>query len=253
MNNQISILKKILTNSKQIIAFTGAGLSTESGIPTYRGAGGLWTKYDPAIYANINYFLHDSTYYWNFFKDVRYPIIKKAKPNMAHYALVELEKQGKLKQVITQNIDGLHQIAGQLNVIELHGNTRQILCMECNKFFSIDNVYRKLGKELPPKCTCGGRLKPNVVFFGESLPEKALIEAEYYAKNCDIILVIGSSLVVYPAAQIPMIAKDNGALFALINIDSTPLDNIADIVINKNASKILSDIIYDKNSKKYQN
>ena len=125
--------------------------------------------------------------------------------------------------------------------------------MECNKFFSIDNVYRQLEKEIPPKCTCGGRLKPNVVFFGESLPEKVLIEAEYYAKNCDMILVIGSSLVVYPAAQIPMIAKDNGALFAIINIDSTPLDNIADIVINNNASTILSEIIYDKNSKKYQN
>jgi NAD-dependent deacetylase len=240
MDKQISELKKIVTNSKQLIAFTVAGLSTESGIPTYRGAGGLWTKYDPAIYADINYFLQDSSYYWNFFREVRHPIIKKAKPNAAHYALVELEKQGKLRQVITQNIDGLHQMAGQSNVIELHGNTRKILCMECDKVFSMDKVYRRLEKEFPPKCTCGGRLKPNVVFFGEALPEKVLIEADYAAQNCDIFLVVGSSLVVYPAASIPKIAKRNGAILVIINVDSTPLDDIADLVIHESASKVLS-------------
>jgi NAD-dependent deacetylase len=245
MNKRLYELKKNLLNSKKIIAFTGAGLSAESGIPTYRGTGGLWTKYNPNIYANINVFLQDSTYYWNFFKNVRYNILKMAKPNTAHYALVKLEKMGILKLVITQNIDGLHKIAGQSNIIELHGNNRYISCMDCKKVYLMEEVYENLKKELPPKCICGGNLKPNVVFFGETLPEKELFEAKSSAKDCDMFLVIGSSLVVYPASQIPVIAKYNGALLGIINIDTTPLDNIADFVINENASEILSEIIND--------
>ena len=126
-------LAKDIKDVKIIAAFTGAGISAESGIPTYRGEGGLWTKYDPSKYASISYFLQNPSYYWNFFKDVRYPILKKVKPNKAHEALFELENIGKLKTVITQNIDGLHQEAGSSSVIELHGTTRTIICVDCSE------------------------------------------------------------------------------------------------------------------------
>jgi len=240
MDEKISELKKIIATSDQIVAFTGAGFSAESGISTFRGAGGLWSKYDPDIYANINIFMQDSTYYWNFFKDERYPVIKKAKPNDGHYVLVELEKLGKLYRVITQNIDGLHQEAGNSDVIELHGTTRKINCLSCGKNYTMDETYKKLQKELPPKCNCGGNLKTGTVLFGEPLPQVALEMAKLAATNCDLFLVLGSSLVVYPAASMPRIAKKNGAALVIINIDPTPMDEMADIVINKSASKVLS-------------
>lgn len=240
MEEAISKLKKFVSTSDQIVAFTGAGFSAESGISTFRGAGGIWSKYDPSIYADINIFMQDSTYYWNFFRDERYPVIKKAKPNDGHYALVELEKRGKLYRVITQNIDGLHQEAGQSDVIELHGNTRKVNCLNCEKTYTMDEAYKKLQKELPPRCSCGGVLKPGTILFGEPLPQHALDMAMLASKNCDMFLVLGSSLVVYPAASMPKIAKRNGATLVIINIDPTPLDDIADLVISGSASKVLS-------------
>jgi NAD-dependent deacetylase len=243
MREKIYKLKKIISKSKKIIAFTGAGFSAESGISTFRGAGGLWSKYDPAIYANINYFNKDPTYYWNFFKDERYPVIKNAKPNDGHYSLVKLENQGKIDRIITQNIDGLHQISGSSEVIELHGNTRKIFCMNCDKTYSIDKIFNKLKYELPPKCSCGGILKPGTVLFGEPIPKNALNKAILSAQNCDLFIVLGSSLIVYPAASIPRIAKKNGAILVIVNIDPTPLDYIADLVIHDRASKVLSILI----------
>ena len=243
MDELISELKKLISNSDQIVAFTGAGFSAESGISTFRGAGGLWSKYDPSIYADINHFRKDPSYYWSFFRDERYPVIKKAKPNAGHHALVELEKRGKLYRVITQNIDGLHQVAGSSDVIELHGNTRKIFCTGCNKTYSMDEAYEQLKKELPPKCSCGAILKPGTVLFGESLPRAALNMALLASKNCDMFLVLGSSLVVHPAASMPRLAKRNGAALVIINIDPTPMDDMADIVINESASKVLSTVI----------
>jgi NAD-dependent deacetylase len=243
MSEKIYKLKKIISTSKKIIAFTGAGFSAESGISTFRGAGGLWSKYDPAIYANINYFNKDPSYYWNFFKDERYPVIKNAKPNDGHYALVKLENQGKIYQIITQNIDGLHQISGSSEVIELHGNTRKIFCMNCDKAYSIDKIFKQLKYELPPICSCGGILKPGTVLFGEPIPKNVLDMAIHSAQNCDMFLVLGSSLVVYPAASIPRLAKKNGAILVIINIDQTPLDDMADLVIHDRASKILLRLI----------
>ena len=243
MKETISKLKKFVSTSDQIVAFTGAGFSAESGISTFRGAGGLWSKYDPSIYADINVFMQDSTYYLNFFRDERYPVIKKAKPNDGHYALVELEKRGKLYRVITQNIDGLHRVAGQSDVIELHGNTRKVNCLNCDKTYTMDEAYKILQKELPPRCSCGGVLKPGTILFGEPLPQVALDMAMLASKNCDMFLVLGSSLVVYPAASMPKIAKRNGATLVIINIDPTPLDDTADLVINGSASKVLSALI----------
>lgn len=243
MDDKKKSLKEIIGNSKQLVAFTGAGLSAESGIPTYRGAGGLWNRYDPSLYANYDYFLENPSYYWQFFRDIRYPSLKPAKPNAAHHALVELENQGILFQTITQNIDGLHQMAGQSKVCELHGNTRKIVCMDCKKKFPMEEIFEQIKKELPPHCTCGGFLKPDVVLFGEPLPQKALNDAWEAVQICDTFLVIGSSLLVYPAAQIPVAAKEKGAILVIINIDETPLDYRANLVIHKNASEVLSETI----------
>lgn len=242
MDEKINRLQDIILKSKSLVAFTGAGISTDSGIPAYRGAGGIWNKYDPSKYANVQYFLKDPSYYWNFFKDVRYPSLKQAQPNAAHYALVELEKRGILSLVITQNIDGLHQVAGQAKVCELHGNTRHIVCLECSKKYPMDQVAKQLEKELPPHCPCGGLLRPDVVFFGEALPQEALNKAYQVSQECDTFLVVGSSLVVYPAAQIPKTAKEKGAILVIINIDETPLDYNADLIIHKKAAEVLANI-----------
>lgn len=241
--DNIEALAADIKNAKRISAFTGAGISAESGIPTYRGEGGLWIKYDPGKYASISYFLQDPSYYWNFFKDVRYPILKKVRPNKAHLALAELESAGNLRTVITQNIDGLHQKAGSSSVIELHGTTRTIVCMDCAKKYTLEEAFTKLEKQIPPQCSgCSGILRPDVVFFGESLDPDVLRRAYEESTSADLLLAVGSSLVVYPAADIPMRAKQAGALLAIINKDSTPLDPMADYVIHESAGKILSQI-----------
>lgn len=242
--DNIKALASDIQNAQNIVAFTGAGISSESGIPTYRGEGGLWTKYDPNKYASIGYFLQNPSYYWNFFKDVRYPILKKVKPNKAHRAIAEIERIGNLKTVITQNIDGLHQEAGSSSVIELHGTTRTIICMDCSKKYTIGEAFEKLGNQIPPLCSkCNGILRPDVIFFGEMLDPEILRDAYAAAASCDLLLAVGSSLVVYPAADIPLRAKQAGAKLAIINIDSTPLDSMADYVINDAAGKVLPQIV----------
>lgn len=240
MDDRVTQFRDIIRGSKRLVAFTGAGLSAESGIPTYRGAGGLWSKYDPSKYASIRYFMQDPAYYWNFFREDRYPMLHKARPNLAHQTLVKLEKSGVLSQVITQNIDGLHQQAGQSQVCELHGNTRNIKCLACHKIYPMEEIYRRLNTTFPPVCSCGGMLKPDVVMFGESLPKEALETAWQAARECDVFLVVGSSLVVYPAAQIPVVAKENGARLVIVNVDPTPLNSLADLVINRRATEVLS-------------
>jgi len=239
----IDELKKMILESKKIVVLTGAGFSSDSGIPTYRGTGGLWSKYDPSIYADYNNFLRDSTYYWNFFKDERYPMMIKAKPNTGHFALVKLHKQGNLYKLITQNIDGLHQVAGIPDVIELHGTTRSFRCMSCDNRFSMGEVYKKIKHEFPPKCPCNGNLRPDTIMFGEPLPQPALEEAMFAARHCNLFLVLGSSLVVNPAAQLPIIAKENNAKLAIVNIDPTPLDKLADLVLNKKITGVLKQLI----------
>ncbi len=244
MRDSIKAVASDIKTSKHIVVFTGAGISVESGIPAYRGENGLWSKYDPNLYANITYFLQDPSYYWNFFREVRYPMLKKVKPNKAHLALAELETVGNLKTVITQNIDGLHQEAGSSSVIELHGTTRIIYCLNCSQEYCMDEVFSMLEAQIPPFCSeCKGKLRPAVVFFGESLDPQVLQLAFEEAENCDFLLAVGSSLVVHPAADIPRIAKQRGAALAIINKQETPLDTFADYVINDEAGKILPQII----------
>lgn len=244
MKDRIEDIASDVKKSKYMVTFTGAGISSESGIPTYRGEEGLWHKYDPNLYANINHFLQDPSYYWNFFRDVRYPMLRKVKPNKGHLALAEIEKIGNLKTVITQNIDGLHQEAGSSSVVELHGTTRVIYCMKCSQEYTMDEVFSILEVEIPPLCSkCKGKLRPAVVFFGEALNPQILRSAYAEAERCDFLLVVGSSLVVYPASDIPLRAKRMDATLAIINKEKTPLDYLADYVINDEAGKVLPQVV----------
>jgi NAD-dependent deacetylase len=233
-----------IMKSQHVVALTGAGISSESGIPTYRGAGGLWTKYDPDRYANIHYFKEDPSYYWSFFRDVRYPMLKSVVPNKAHLALAEMEQTGYMQTVITQNIDGLHQEAGSTSVIELHGTTRIITCTNCGEEYPMEVVFPILDEEIPPLCQeCQGVLRPAVIFFGEPLNPDVIVRAYEEADCCDFLLVVGSSLVVYPAADLPVTAKQHGAGLAIINKDPTPMDHLADYVFHEEAGTVLPRIV----------
>jgi NAD-dependent deacetylase len=233
--------RALVRDASRVAAFTGAGISAESGIPTYRDSNdSLWQKYDAEKIAHIDYFMRNPTEYWHFFQDARYRVMSRAKPNPGHAALAAMEKAGKLRCVITQNIDGLHQMAGSQQVTELHGNTRRIKCLSCGKNHGFDEIYELLQKELPPPCkACGGMLKPDVVFFGEALPEAAFSSAVQAADECDLLISIGSSLVVYPAALLPERAKAGGAGLIIVNKTPTPFDPIADAVVRAAASEVL--------------
>ena len=241
----VAELRSMIDNANRIVAFTGAGISAESGIPTYRGVGGMWTKYDPEIYASIEYFRKDPTFYWNFFKDVRHDTMATADPNSAHKAIVELEVRGKLSAVITQNIDGLHIKAGSKRVLELHGNTTRFYCVSCQKDYNLVQVWEMLKTQLPPLCErCEAVLRPDVVLFGEMLPEDVLNQAVMESEQCDLMIVVGSSLVIYPAAGLPYQAKHNGAKLVIINIDPTPMDGLADMVIHLPAADLLRRAVF---------
>lgn len=244
MDDVYNAISRDILKSQHVIAFTGAGISSESGIPTYRGAGGLWTKYDPNRYANIHYFKEDPSYYWSFFRDVRYPMLNTVVPNKAHLALAEMEQMGHMQTVITQNIDGLHQEAGSTSVIELHGTTRIINCMNCGEEYPMEAVIPILDKQIPPLCQeCQGVLKPAVIFFGESLNPEVIGRAYEEADCCDFLIAVGSSLIVYPAADLPVTAKQRGAGLVIINKDPTPMDQLADYVIHEEAGTVLPQIV----------
>jgi NAD-dependent deacetylase len=223
---------------------TGAGVSAESGIPTFRGDGGLWTKYDPVKVASIAYFMADPSAYWKVSKD-RGRVALAAHPNPGHIALAGLESSGHLVAIATQNTDGLHQDAGSRRVIELHGSGRTVQCLDCGNREPRSEVQARLEVEMPPRCrVCGGIfLKPTVVLFGEPMPQAAVQEAFALAREADVMLVVGSSLVVYPAADIPVAAVRSGARLILINAEPTPLDDLADVVIRGKSGEVLPEII----------
>lgn len=234
-----------MAGAKRIVAFSGAGMSQESGIPTYRGSDGMWKEYDPQKYANISFFRKDPTYFWSFFRDVRYRTLVNSSPNEGHRALARLEERGVLRAVITQNIDGLHRTARSSNVIELHGNTRVIGCLECDADYGYEAIARRVKDgEVPPRCDrCGGLLKPRVTFFGEALPEGAMENAAHESSNCDLMIVVGSTLEVFPAASCPLIAKRSGAKMVIVNVGKTAMDELADVLIDGKAGEILPRII----------
>ena len=232
---------KDILNSKKTIAFTGAGISVESGIPDFRSAGGLWEKFDPEEYAHIHAFYSNPDKVWLMLKDM-FSLIMEAKPNPAHIGLAELERMGYLSSVITQNVDGLHQAAGNRNVIEFHGTHRTLSCLKCST--TIDGTSLK-PEDLPPRCPkCSSLLKPDVVFFGEPIPWEAQVTSFKESKSCSCVLVVGTSAVVYPAASIPITAKERGATVIEINMESTPLtDQISDYLICGSAGEIIPAIV----------
>jgi NAD-dependent deacetylase len=234
----------LLSTAQRGFALTGAGVSAESGIPTFRGDGGLWTKYDPVKVASIEYFMADPSAYWKVSKD-RGRIALAARPNPGHHALAALEASGRLVAVATQNTDGLHQDSGSRRVIELHGSSRTVQCLDCGNREPRSEVQARLELEMPPRCgVCGGiYLKPTVVLFGEAMPQAAVQEAFALARAADVMLVVGSSLVVYPAADIPVAAVRAGARLIVINAEPTPLDEIADMVIRGKSGEVLPEIV----------
>lgn len=235
---------ELLSNAQRGFAFTGAGVSAESGIPTFRGDGGLWTKYDPVKVASIDYFMSDPSAYWKVAKD-RGRVALAARPNPGHHALAALEAGGHLVAVATQNTDGLHQDSGSRRVIELHGSGRTVQCLDCGNREPRSEVQARLDVEMPPRCiVCGGIfLKPTVVLFGEPMPQPAVQEAFALAREADVMLVVGSSLVVYPAADIPVAALRAGASLIVINAEPTPLDDVATVVIRGKSGEVLPEII----------
>jgi len=239
---EIKRVAEILSKAKHCVVLTGAGISAESGIPTFRGSGGLWTKYDPDEIASIEGFMRNPKAFWEFAKEL---ILKsKAEPNPGHYALAELEKMGIVKAVITQNIDMLHQRAGSKRVLELHGSLNLVDCLRCGKVYEWKEIEKKLERNEEIKCECGGHyLKPRVVFFGEALPRDVLSEAMEESKKADVFMVVGSSLVVYPAAYLPRIAKERKACLILINAERIEAEYIFDIVIHGKAGEILPKIV----------
>lgn len=231
---------QILSSSAHGLALTGAGVSAESGIPTFRGEGGIWRKYDPVKVASIEYFMADPGAYWAVSRE-RGRAALAARPNPAHRALAALEAGGRLMAVVTQNTDGLHQDAGSKDVIELHGSGREVVCLDCGHREPRADVQKRLDVEMPPRCrSCGGGLlKPNVVLFGEALPQPQTQRAFALAQLADVMLVVGTSLVVFPAAEIPLVASRNGAHLILVNADKTPFDGIAEVVIHGRAGEVL--------------
>jgi NAD-dependent deacetylase len=227
------------------VALTGAGISAESGIPTFRGAGGLWTQYDPIKVASIETFMADPGAYWSVARE-RGPAILAAEPNAGHYALAGLQQAGHLAAVVTQNTDGLHQDAGTARVIELHGSGRTVQCLDCGTREARRDVQQRLEVQMPPRCRiCGSVfMKPTVVLFGEPMPAGAVAEAKVLAESADLMLVVGSSLLVYPAAEIPLIAVRTGAPMIVVNAEPTPFDDLAAVVIYGQAGKVLPEIAY---------
>lgn len=228
-------LEKIIDESNNIVFFGGAGVSTESGIPDFRSRDGLYNqkyKYPPEEILSHTFFMNNTEDFYNFYRD---KIIKyDAKPNAAHIRLAELEKEGKLKAVVTQNIDGLHYDAGSKNVFELHGSIRRNHCMKCGKFFTLNYIKSSEGV---PRCECGGVIKPDVVLYEESLDDKTVDEAVAAIQNADVLIVGGTSLTVYPAAGFLRYYKGNHLV--LINKTRTPIDDKAELALYGNIGNIL--------------
>jgi len=250
-NQELEILadkvSDLIINAIRIVVFTGAGISTESGIPDFRSPGGLWDRFDPDDFT-YQKFVSDPNSRRKQWQMLREGLLTgSAKPNPAHYAIAELDRLGKLDCVITQNVDNLHQKAGvpAEKVFELHGNMQWVICLSCRRRYPFDQIKARLdkGEETPDCEVCHGILKPDAVLFGESLPEETLKEATFHSYECDLFIVIGSTLVIYPAAYMPIYATSAGAKLVIINLSSTPMDQQATALIKAKAGETMSRVI----------
>ena len=226
-----------LKGSRKIVFVTGAGISQESGIPTFRGKDGYWRKYDPMKLASIDAFYDDPKLVWEWYEDRRKNILS-VKPNEGHFAISQME-EFKDVVVLTQNIDGLHQRSGSTNVLELHGSIIRIKCTVCD---FIDNITENF-ESLPPKCKCGSMLRPDVVWFGEPLPQNIWQSAIKEASVCDVMVIVGTSLVVSPANTLPVYAKQNGAILIEVNPEKTVMSNDMDLSIQATSAEVLPKIL----------
>jgi NAD-dependent deacetylase len=234
----IQSFSRLIAGSRSTVVFTGAGISTESGIPDFRSPGGVWATRDPVMFNDFMDSAESRYEYWSQ-KAELHPQIRDARPNIAHTALARWETEGNLRGVITQNIDGLHQIAGSQQVLELHGTARFVGCLDCGYRADVDTYVQKfLSDDAVPDCPkCTGLLKHATVSFGQSLPDDVLSQAAEWSQSCDLFVVFGSSLVVHPAAGLPPLARQAGADLVIVNRDPTPLDDAATLVINESIGK----------------
>lgn len=233
-------LADLIRQSRRAVALTGAGISVESGIPDFRSKGGLWERFDPWEYATIQAFERNPAKVWVMLKEMD-QLIRGARPNPAHYALAELEARGHLLGVITQNVDNLHQAAGSKNVIEYHGNAHRFVCRACRGQWPREALDFE---QTPLYCYCGGLIKPDVVFFGEAIPEEAMYRANDWAINCDLMLVIGTSGEVAPANILPEVAKNNGAIIVENNLEHTRLSlYLTDYFLRGPAGKVWPEVV----------
>ena len=245
ISRNVELISREIVGSEHFIAFTGAGISTESGIPDYRSKGGIWDKFQPVYIDEFMSSRDARIKYWKR-KSELYPALINAQPNAAHKGLASLHKQGFLKAVITQNIDGLHQKAGVPDdaVVEVHGNNLKVRCMTCGQISSIHEAHERITSgDLAPECECGGYLKPDTISFGQSLRTDVLAEADRQCRLCSTMLVIGSTLLVKPAAGLPDMAKQNGAFLAIINLSETPCDAMCDVLIREKAGVAVQAIV----------
>ncbi len=226
-----------LKNAKKIVFVTGAGISQESGIPTFRGKDGLWRRYDPMKLATIDSFYEDPKLVWEWYEDRRKNILS-AQPNPGHKAIADLEKYKEVV-VLTQNIDGLHQRAGSTNVLELHGSIIRIKCTVCDFHDETTTIF----ENLPPLCKCGNILRPDVVWFGEALPQDVWNDAIIHANSCDIMIITGTSLAVSPANTLPIYAKQNNAILLEINPDETIMSGDMELSIKTTSAKALPELV----------
>ena len=237
------IVTKIRKGGNNIV-FTGAGISTESGIPDFRSQGGIWDKFRPVYFDEFMSSRDARQEYWRRWVEL-YQGIVRAQPNPAHLALAKLQEMGLLQAVITQNVDGLHQESGLPadKIIELHGNTCRIRCMSCRRISSTENIQQRLtAGDSAPECECGGYLKPDTISFGQSMPVEEVEKAAALSRECDFFMVVGSTLLVQPAAHMPIYAKNNGAFLAIINLSETPCDQMCDVLIREKAGNVLQKI-----------
>jgi len=231
------LLARLVLEHQPCVVLTGAGVSTESGIPDFRSAEGIWRRYDPREYATIDAFLANPEKVWDFYGK-RLAALAEAEPNAGHYALADLEQRGWIDAVITQNVDGLHTRAGSRNIVEVHGSIRTASCLDCGTRLSYEKALA--GLPLPPCPSCGRVLKPDVVMFGELLPEAAIDRAVRLSAEARLFLVVGSSLEVYPVAGLPLETLARGGKLAIVNRGETPLDGSAEIRIDASAGETLA-------------
>jgi NAD-dependent deacetylase len=237
-------LVELARPARGIVAFTGAGISTESGIPDYRGPGGVWERNAPPTLSDFRQNPETRLRYWTERRE-RYGELRDRLPNAGHLALARLQAAGKLSTIVTQNIDGLHQKAGSdpARTIELHGTAHEVRCLDCGTIWPAEAIQSRLSEEPVPACAvCGGLLRAATVLFGQTMPEEPLVRAFAAARTCDLMLVVGSSLVVQPAARIPEVAAASGGRLAIVNNEPTPLDGLADVVVHAGAGAVLAEL-----------